>query len=442
MNYILEIFYTLTESLILFLFLVKIYERVKINYLKATVIVILHTTFITFLNLFWGTFSAGMIYYPIVIIFTTILYNYIIKESVITVFVFTLLGFALSMLCDLSTIPIILFVTQQDASVIFSNSIYRTIGALLSRTEFFLIAILFISKYLKKMTNIFLKIDRKYNLAAIFVICMISFLVLTANNFYKYTHMFQKSIELYITMVAIGIIIFSVVIIGILSRTFSLMQKDIEWKYKESVMEQQTLYLNNINEVIRTLRAQRHDFKHHVGCLYGLLQRGENEEAKAYIKELTEEVIKYDQLIHIENPILASILNVKLLRAMDEGIKVDTHIEVPKEIGFENINISRIIGNIMDNAIEACEQTPQKYIDISLHIKNNNLIIKLVNSKSNQVANQIGEDGTYHTTKTTDPENHGFGLSNIKQIVQKNRGIVKMDECDEKFEISIAIPVH
>lgn len=96
------------------------------------------------------------------------------------------------------------------------------------------------------------------------------------------------------------------------------------------------------------------------------------------------------------------------------------------------------MGNLLDNAIEACEKASEnsRLIRVDIYTKMNNLIIKVANSKPSQnpLEEKINNKG--FTTKT-ETENHGFRLTNIKQTVEKYRGIIKIEDKSDIFTLNI-----
>ena len=100
------------------------------------------------------------------------------------------------------------------------------------------------------------------------------------------------------------------------------------------------------------------------------------------------------------------------------------------------MDISIILGNSLTNAIEACEGLrKKKYIKLYMYMKGEYLIIKIKNSKK---TDGFIDENSYETTKI-DKENHGFGLKNIKYIVDKYDGLLKIEQSKEEFVLNIAM---
>lgn len=80
------------------------------------------------------------------------------------------------------------------------------------------------------------------------------------------------------------------------------------------------------------------------------------------------------------------------------------------------------------------------FIQVNIYTKMNNLIIKVINTKKEEIELNENIKKVAFTTKQ-DPKNHGFGLRNIKQVVEKYRGITKVEDEGDIFKINIAIPI-
>ncbi|WP_253198247.1 MULTISPECIES: sensor histidine kinase [unclassified Clostridium] len=195
--------------------------------------------------------------------------------------------------------------------------------------------------------------------------------------------------------------------------------------------------MNNIQELIHTLRAQRHDFNNHISCIYGLLKTGEINVAKEYSEKLANQTSEINTILNIDIPIIAALLNFKLSIAKERKIELYIDINLPKSIKIDPVNISILLGNALDNAIEACENIANgnKFIRIKMYIEKVHLIIKITNSTNKATQEGTGE----HKTTHPDKENHGFGLENINYIVNKYDGLIQIEEEENLFILNIAL---
>jgi len=98
---------------------------------------------------------------------------------------------------------------------------------------------------------------------------------------------------------------------------------------------------------------------------------------------------------------------------------------------------------LLDNALEACAAVEDSHrnIDLGMYVNHNSIIIKMVNTKSAALQANMDSPGAGYTSKE-DAENHGFGLSNIKNAVNKYGGVVKFEDKGSSFISNIAIPME
>lgn len=105
--------------------------------------------------------------------------------------------------------------------------------------------------------------------------------------------------------------------------------------------------------------------------------------------------------------------------------------------------MSIIIGNLLDNAIEAClnPSVNDPFIELNILTKVNYLIVEILNSKSNAVNTEPESLGNGFTTKN-DKENHGLGIGNIKRIVKQYEGLIKIEDRKNTFLVHMALPLE
>ncbi len=197
----------------------------------------------------------------------------------------------------------------------------------------------------------------------------------------------------------------------------------------------QTLF--QLEELNKTLRAQRHDFMNHLQVVYGLIELEEFSDTKDYIEKVYSDIQKVSRVMRTSNPAFNALLQAKVLAGEKRGI--ETRLTVNSR--FDKIKIPtwefcRVIGNIIDNAIYALENSQgNKYIEIILHedIKYYYFTIKDNGSGMPQdIIDKIFETG--FTTKGNKGE--GMGLAITKETLLNYGGSinVRVDDGETIFE--------
>ena len=130
-----------------------------------------------------------------------------------------------------------------------------------------------------------------------------------------------------------------------------------------------------------------------------------------------------------------AILSAKLAQARAEGIAVEVQASLPDTLTLSDVEISIVIGNLLDNAIEACRTAPgRKFIRLSVRMKGNMMYFYLLNSAG---AKKEKLGSLFRTGKTGA---HGFGLHRAEAILKKHGGWVKYNSEDGAFTSEFLVP--
>lgn len=186
-------------------------------------------------------------------------------------------------------------------------------------------------------------------------------------------------------------------------------------------LNDQLLYATQKEELNETLRSFRHDFKNHSLVLNAMLEQGNMTGAKDYLKDLTEDIIGAMPKFSTGNEVVNSLLSIKSAAAAKDNIKILVDGTIPPQ-GIAPKDMCIIVGNLLDNAIEACRKLPEtseKQITIQTGMEGNMLFISVRNPSAGSGA--VSENGLPKTTKTNSRV-HGIGLKNVREIAKKHNG--------------------
>jgi len=193
-------------------------------------------------------------------------------------------------------------------------------------------------------------------------------------------------------------------------------------------------------KVYKEIRRINHDFKNHVICIENLIKEGKSESAIKYINNLQNKAFKTYTWINTGNDVVDAVLNQKKSEASSKNINMDVKVSIPKDIGIEPLDLCTILGNALDNSIEANEKIQdeaQRYIKVIMNPYKDYLFIEISNPS---IINPIDEDGKLRTTKK-DKENHGFGIKSIESVVEKYNGMLSYEYVNGKFILNIMVPL-
>ena len=180
---------------------------------------------------------------------------------------------------------------------------------------------------------------------------------------------------------------------------------------------------------------QRHDFHHHNAVIMGLIQNGDLENLKTYMKSFDVALDANYASSYSINPIVNSIINFYASRAEEENIKTQFTISVPEQVGIDNIDLTCVLGNALENAIEGCLRVPErdnKEINVTVKYLDHRLRIKVENSCSPDIA----FDGELPITQKN---GGGTGTKSILYTVERYDGIAGFSVSDGKFITQIVL---
>lgn len=196
---------------------------------------------------------------------------------------------------------------------------------------------------------------------------------------------------------------------------------------------QRNYYKDRIRDEER-VRSAYHDMKNHLLLLQA--QAGNGQEVQKSIQELKDQIQEYENYHHTGNEFLDIIIRDKAKAAQERKIDFSAVISFEAGSFIEPLDISTIFGNALDNAIEASEKLPEdmRLVTVRANRVRNILVIIVEN---NTASTSIETTGT--TKKDTFA--HGFGLSNLKNAVEKYDGQCSTKLENGTFTLKIAIPI-
>ncbi|MDE6873376.1 MAG: GHKL domain-containing protein [Lachnospiraceae bacterium] len=213
------------------------------------------------------------------------------------------------------------------------------------------------------------------------------------------------------------------------------MRKKTYLKLIEYQTEQSERHLGEVRGIYREMRGYKHDFHHHLQALKGQLEAGETARALAYIEQLDDQLIHVDTILKTGNTSLDAIFSAKTAQAKAIGITVTVNANVPDSLLLSDLELSIIVGNLLDNAIEACAAvTGERFIRIYMTVKGNMLYFSMLNSSGKKQK----KNGTLFASRKKGV--HGFGLYRAETILAEHGGWCKYNSEDGAFSSEFLVP--
>lgn len=208
---------------------------------------------------------------------------------------------------------------------------------------------------------------------------------------------------------------------------------------KLSILETENTLYSKQCEIMQSsteeLQEFRHDMNNQFIALSQLIRAEHYKEAEKQLSHLT--TLTKSKIIYSTsgNVIIDGLINYKLQNALTDKIKVKTEIAVPKQINIETTDLVAILGNLIDNALNALVdvQDDKRSLTIKVVFSQERLIIRISNP---YVGDVVCKDGRIVSAKQ-DSRNHGFGLNNIAKAVNKYTGYMDIDYSSNIFTVDI-----
>lgn len=242
------------------------------------------------------------------------------------------------------------------------------------------------------------------------------------------------------------IIMFGLGIICLLNISTYYIYEKISESYcqnlKNAAMQKQIeMYAKQFEIIAQTqdnLKAVRHDMKNHISLINTYLQNQEYKKAGEYAQKLCESVDTANEYVRTGNIEVDSILNYKLERIdKDIGCQTKIEVDVPNQPFIPDFDLNIILGNLLDNAMEALGKAEKKYLSIELKFSKGALYISIYNSYNGYLCKK----NRRILSSKEDIDSHGIGLANVERIVKKYNGVMKINHEGEMFEVDIIIYV-
>ena len=202
------------------------------------------------------------------------------------------------------------------------------------------------------------------------------------------------------------------------------------------IASQRKLY-ESISENYEKQRNMAHEYKNHLLCIEALAGKKDYDNLKKYVAKLCGKFDGVFYAIDTNNPIINAVVNTKYQEAIDNETLLSFLVDDLYGIRVDDEDMVVILSNLLDNALEACKKCDERIIRFKALRENGKIIISVENSCNEKATYR---DGQIVTTKTDNPEQHGIGIKNVINIVNKYNGEYVIKSDDNKFLFSIVIP--
>ncbi len=207
-------------------------------------------------------------------------------------------------------------------------------------------------------------------------------------------------------------------------------------------MELLEVQYRQISRHIQEVTRLRHDIRHHLNTISVLNAEGKQEEIAGYLREYQVSYEKTEAISVSGYGLVDSILNYYLSKAEERKITVMLQNYLKKSYPFSSTDMTVLLGNCLENALEACEESgcPDPAIQVELQVVNSAFLIRI----SNTMKRQEGPDSgftEYHPITSTKGGERGWGLSSAQQIAKKYKGSLEIRQKEQLFTVRILLNI-
>jgi hypothetical protein len=241
----------------------------------------------------------------------------------------------------------------------------------------------------------------------------------------------------------IGIII--LFIIPLVENAIKGKANEIRLKTAEEQLVMQKEHISEISLKQAQIKHLTHDFKQYVHTLLSLIEAGKNDEVIDVLKKLSQEQLEGKHITETGNTMIDALLSVKQEIAERDNIQCDWQIVIPPHLPVNELDACALLGNALDNAIEACRRisNEQTFIKMNMHCESNWLLCSITNpvGKTPDV-----EKGFFKTLKpkplVSQGEEHGIGLQSMERCCKNMGGDIEIFYDEERFTVRFMLPFN
>lgn len=195
-------------------------------------------------------------------------------------------------------------------------------------------------------------------------------------------------------------------------------------------------YAENVKKQYDDMRRIRHDIKQAYSVVLTLLKDQKISEAFEFIQTSSCRVADVEVLIDVGNDIINALLNEKLSAAKQQGIHILCNVD-SRISDIDTVDLCNLLGNMLDNAVEACVRCDEgrRMIEVSIKSFGDKRLIEI----SNSVSGKVLEQNKLPKTTKADGELHGFGMKSICSIAEKYRGSVHFVQEEDMFRCDVIL---
>lgn len=222
----------------------------------------------------------------------------------------------------------------------------------------------------------------------------------------------------------------------IIARMLSESNKNINLENANHNLKMEQLQFTNLQDKISETRRARHDLRHYSTVIKSYIEQDDYSHLKDYLESFLNVLPDDIPMNFCENTVVNVLISHFYGIAKDNNINFQADVNIPYSVPVEDVDLTVIVGNLIENAVHACisKSDMPKDIIIKGKIKNNVLLFTIDNTYSNEIRKD--ENGAYCSTKH---KGVGIGLESVAGIIERYNGVLKIEQHNNVFYVSVML---
>ncbi len=226
----------------------------------------------------------------------------------------------------------------------------------------------------------------------------------------------------------------SMIIYTMVARLINERVENMRLREKEYLLTLQQTQYHHLQERIEETRTAKHDMRQHLHMLSAYLADKKYDELESYINSLRKAIPENSVISYCDHYAVNALLQYFSGMAAENNIAFSARIELPPQVDIPDDVLAVLLGNLLENAIQACLQEHDPVITVRSKMDGNAVFFKISNTFTGNAIKS--PDGLYFSTKH---EGIGIGLRSVQSIAKEHRGIMKAGQKDGAFTVSVLL---
>lgn len=365
--------------------------------------------------------------YPIINLAANVIPLFIISLQYRTDLGRRIIAVGLTFFCMVSIESACVAATNYLGASIFQTGTYKNIAGLVVYNLLIFAVSLIIHNFKNMKKNILMPKSYWIAIAGIPIISIASILILLHSG---------KINQLQ----SIIIICAFVIINGVVFYLYDALVSSYNLKIQSTLLAEEKEYYYNqcqyMQQSEKEMNSFRHDVRNQLDMIYELLKYESKSSINEYLEKLEKNLDSNRVYSKTGNIELDSILNLKLSQAKQKGIQISCEIDIPGDLQLNASDLMVILGNLLDNSITAAEKVKENpFIKVEVSYSKGMLFISIENTYCGKI---IDINGHLLTTKNN-KEHHGYGLSNVRKVLEAYHGMIEFEHTKNIFRVDAAL---